>query len=250
MAVTPDAGYPVLYTPGSTPDAHALTLASGSDTLLLAFMLFESAGGSVTSMAWNTSEALTQLGTGYAASTWTKIQCYYLKSPTSGSHDLTVTFVSGGFQIRLVVYALSGAHQTTPLRTQNGAGADTGTSSSHAISGFSAGDYAIDVMHIDGTSHNPVKGTDQTYDYALDTAISGQEFRGSDNTTNGTMSWTWTTSGPNTHFAAAVIPSGGAAPQQLRPDADTDADSWTTAPLWSKVDEASAGGDVITATAS
>lgn len=42
---------------------------------------------------------------------------------------------------------------------------------------------------------------------------------------------------------------GGAAPQQLRPDADTDADSWITAPLWSKIDEASAGGDVISGTA-
>jgi hypothetical protein len=38
--------------------------------------------------------------------------------------------------------------------------------------------------------------------------------------------------------------------QVLRPDADIANGGWATAPLWSKVDEASAGGDVITATAS
>ena len=36
----------------------------------------------------------------------------------------------------------------------------------------------------------------------------------------------------------------------VRPDADTTTTGWTTTPLWSKVDEASAGGDVISATAS
>lgn len=38
--------------------------------------------------------------------------------------------------------------------------------------------------------------------------------------------------------------------QSLRPDADNAAGGWTTTPLWSKVDEATPGGDVITATAS
>ena len=41
----------------------------------------------------------------------------------------------------------------------------------------------------------------------------------------------------------------GLPPQQIRPDADTVTTGWTTTPLWSKVDEAVAGGDVITATA-
>lgn len=43
---------------------------------------------------------------------------------------------------------------------------------------------------------------------------------------------------------------GGPTAQQLRPDADIDAATWGTAPLWSKIDEASAGNDVISATAS
>lgn len=38
--------------------------------------------------------------------------------------------------------------------------------------------------------------------------------------------------------------------QQLRPDADIVTTGWATAPLWSKIDEESADGTVITATAS
>ena len=48
----------------------------------------------------------------------------------------------------------------------------------------------------------------------------------------------------------AAYPGPATPPQQIRPDADTATGGWTTAPLWSKVDEASAGGDVITGTAS
>lgn len=38
--------------------------------------------------------------------------------------------------------------------------------------------------------------------------------------------------------------------QQLRPDADVTTTGWTTTPLWSKIEETSADGTVITATAS
>lgn len=49
---------------------------------------------------------------------------------------------------------------------------------------------------------------------------------------------------------AASLPGPAVTNQYLRPDADNAVGGWATAPLWSKVDEASAGGDVITATAS
>ena len=45
--------------------------------------------------------------------------------------------------------------------------------------------------------------------------------------------------------------AGGPPPQQVRPDADVTTTGWTTAPLYSKVDEAVADdGDFITSTAS
>jgi hypothetical protein len=64
---------------------------------------------------------------------------------------------------------------------------------------------------------------------------------------------TWTHAGTDgvqntakslTAYAAGPPPPP---PQALRPDADLAATGWSTAPLWSKVDEASAGGDVISA---
>lgn len=42
----------------------------------------------------------------------------------------------------------------------------------------------------------------------------------------------------------------GTVEQILRPDADLDAGGWSTAPLWSKIDESDPGGDTITAVAS
>jgi len=61
---------------------------------------------------------------------------------------------------------------------------------------------------------------------------------------------TWTTDVAVTaECFVALYPAAAALPQQIRPDADTDASTWTTTPLWSKIDEVTAGGDVITATA-
>jgi hypothetical protein len=59
-----------------------------------------------------------------------------------------------------------------------------------------------------------------------------------------------------TTLAAGVAPAGwtdgpaGPPPQQVRPDADVTTTGWTTAPLWSKVDEEVASdGDFISSTA-
>lgn len=43
---------------------------------------------------------------------------------------------------------------------------------------------------------------------------------------------------------------GGEPPQTIRPDADIVTTGWATAPLWSKIEEASADGTVISGTAS
>lgn len=42
----------------------------------------------------------------------------------------------------------------------------------------------------------------------------------------------------------------GVASQKIRPDGDIDATGWSTAPLWSKIDEDTPGGDTITGVAS
>jgi hypothetical protein len=67
---------------------------------------------------------------------------------------------------------------------------------------------------------------------------------------------TWTHAGgdgSNDTCASITAYKAGAVgppPQQLRPDADLATAGWSTAPLWSKVDEAVAGGDVISAVSS
>jgi len=51
-------------------------------------------------------------------------------------------------------------------------------------------------------------------------------------------------------LAAVATFKGSAVPQTLRPDADIVTTGWATAPLFSKINESSADGTVITATAS
>jgi hypothetical protein len=67
------------------------------------------------------------------------------------------------------------------------------------------------------------------------------------------ISRTSTFSGTDQEMAAVIIalaPSVSTPPQTLRPDADLATTGWSTAPLWSKIDESTAGGDTITGVAS
>jgi hypothetical protein len=69
----------------------------------------------------------------------------------------------------------------------------------------------------------------------------------------GTYASTCTTAaGANSNNLIATFKGSTTPPtvQTLRPDADTTTTGWTTTPLWSKIEETSADGTVITATAS
>jgi hypothetical protein len=62
----------------------------------------------------------------------------------------------------------------------------------------------------------------------------------------------WDTAGdtPATQEKSLYVVYSGAVTQKLRPDADVTTTGWTSTPLWSKIEETSADGTVITATAS
>jgi hypothetical protein len=65
------------------------------------------------------------------------------------------------------------------------------------------------------------------------------------------LAGTWTAAaGIPDVVSAFVAYKAAAATQQIRPDADIVTTGWSTAPLFSKVNESSPGGTVITATAS
>lgn len=247
QAVTVDGSYPLNWNAGG-PDAHALTLGAGTDRVLLAFFVMDKTDESITSVTWNTSETLTQIGTGYGATTWTKIQAFQLVNPTTGTHDLSTVWSNPtGNALRIIVYELQGVSQTTPFRAPNGGSAESATSISHAITGWTSGDYGIDVIAIDGSSHNPQEVSGQTPDYASFNTGSC-DVRGSHDTADATLGWTWTNAAPYTHFAVAAIPVG-AATQIARPDADIAAGGWATSPLFSKLNDQS-DATVITNTAS
>ena len=96
------------------------------------------------------------------------------------------------------------------------------------------GAFVLDVTIAEGTAFNGI-------------GVGHEDLAGA----TGSTSRTLTSSIADVYVSALleINPAATGTPQKVRPDADTAVGTWATAPLWSKVDEASAGGDVITDTA-
>lgn len=216
MAVSLEGGFPIIGSAvfDNTNLSTSITVGSGANRLLVVMFAFEHTGSSVSTCKWNTSESLTRLGSKVGGTTWTAADCFYLKNPTATTTTLDSVPTGGGasFHWNQIIYVFDGVDQTTPLRAQAGAGVDTGTASSHTVSGYTAGDWGLDLIVLDSTGHTPAADAGQTADYATQNFGAGtSEFRGSNDQANGVMGWTWTTSAPNAHLATAVIPVAGAA---------------------------------------
>lgn len=105
----------------------------------------------------------------------------------------------------------------------------------------------------DTYSAGAASGTPSTTPTLIDAHASGNMSAallyalGGSGVTGFTMNVTTAGSGTFSNAGGLFDPSGPV--QSLRPDADTADGGWTSTPLWSKVDEESADGTVITATA-
>jgi len=251
MAISVEGGYPVLDVSGSARNVvtTSITVGSGANRLILVGCVNDHAASSVSSATFGGAALAIVPGTGRAHATdYSEVEWWYKIAPATSTANVVVNW-SATFLAASVIYVLDGVDQATGVRNAAGTGVDSGTTASDTVAGFTAGDYVLDLMSIDSTGHSPGVTGNNLVDFATQSfGASTNEFRGSHNTTDGVMSWSWTTSGPNSHVAVAAIPAPTG--QQLRPDADITTTGWSSTPLWSKIDEDPAGGDVITGTAS
>lgn len=188
------------------------------------------------------------------ASTWSRVEFWKLINPNVGTTTLTATVAGpGADRARLAVWVLEGVDQTTPLRDAATDFGDTGLSNSLDALSSDVTDLIIDALTIDSTGHAADTGSvQQTEEYGVSNGISGSfEMYGSwKNGEDGdVMDWSWSVSNPWSHIAVAVV-AAAAITQKLRPDADLATTGWNTAPLWSKIEEETADGTVITGVAS
>lgn len=235
---------------GTTFNIPSVPVAAGAgDRLIVVCIHLEgNAGGTAPTIS-----SVTKNGVGFTKldhvnpANWSRSEIWYLKDPAVGTHDIVVTKSAATNGHGGGAYVFDGVDQTTTFRTvaKSSGSADN---VSNTVPSVVSGDYLLDALTIDSPSHNVQTGANQTERYDFSTvgcnAVSDTQ-AGAD---GGVMSHTWTTAAPFSHIAIGVI-AAGSAPAAIRPDADTVTTGWTTAPLYSKINDSS-DATVIQATAS
>lgn len=226
QAITVQGGAPTINwsSVGRTSITQAVTISAGAgNRLLLVLSSHEDSAGAVSGMTWN-GTALTKFDS-TNATTWTRTEAWYLKAPATGTFNVVASKASfGGNHWGIAIYVLEGVDQTTTFRTVGKGSADTGTSRSDTVAAWAAGDLLLDILSLDATGHTPTVGANQTADFATQNYGAGSnETRGSSQTTtDGVMSWTWTTSCPFSHIAVGIIPASSGTTVALGQASETD----------------------------
>lgn len=130
MAVSVDTSGSAVGASVATVNVN-ITVANNRDRYLLAFILGSdpTAPVDLSSVNWNTSEAMTEL-IDFMAGTFNRLWIYGLKNPTATTANLTATFLSTGND-NIVVGAVSlyGVDQTSPVGTARSSTAAVATDS-------------------------------------------------------------------------------------------------------------------------
>ena len=235
----------------STTVTCSVPVNAGDNLAIVAAIHIEAAGDDCTAMSRD-GQSLVEHGTIFT-NAWSRAELWKLVNPNLGTTTLSATIGgAGGKRGRLVVWVLEDVDQDTPLRASDFNWGDAGVSSSINAPGVQATDLVIDAITLDAQGHSPVVGALQFAQYNGNSGSNGAfEMAGSeqDGADGAAMSWSWTTSTGFSHIAVAVV----AAPpnmQKIHPDGDIVTTGWSTAPLWSKIEEETADGTVISGTAS
>lgn len=211
----------------------------------------------LSSLADNLGNTYTQIGA-TTAKTVTN-QCaifYYGTIATGGSCTVTATFLGSRDSRTIVIGEYSGRDISSPINTHSITSAGdfvTGTDGTvtSAIVPSTDGCDIVAICASGGATRtiDPGTGYNEREDDATSAQVQLEDFN---QTTAASIVGRWTVSAANVQQMNALVValSPAAATQQLRPDADTTTTGWTSTPLFSKINESSADGTVITATAS
>lgn len=215
MSVTKQAGFPVLDFAGANrlSITRAITVNAGANRILIVFTHHEDAGGAVSGITYN-GVALTKIGS-VAAATWSHVEAWGLINPAVGTFNVIATKVTGGLNNwGLSIYVEDGADQTTGWRAAATDFSNSAAAASATVAGWTAGDMLLDALSIDSVGHVPAVGANQTSEFATQNfgASTNENQGSSQTTTDGIMSWTWTTAAPYSHIAIAVIAAAAGGP--------------------------------------
>jgi hypothetical protein len=215
LAVTVESGFPQIVPAvagASASISKSITVASAAALLVVLFALDN---GNVSGTPTFNATNLTKLGGITGGSNFEGVEVWYQINPAVTTANV-VAAKAVGTNIGAVIWVFDGADQTSPFRTIQTQHFTTGNLS-NTVPGFTAGDYAVDLVSMDGTGSGPTPTSPSVADFAtMNFGASTTEFRSSHNTTSGVMAWTGTAGGV-AHAATAVIPGGAAVSPAWQP---------------------------------
>jgi hypothetical protein len=242
-----DAAVAPLTTTATVPSGALIVVCFGWGSGS-AVTLSSVAGGSLT---WSIDHAQAYSG---AIPWWFAVVSAQAPSGLASGTTITPTMSGAIFgQLAAGCYC-TGLATSSPVDVHSGNGQtqdpwDTG----------SATTTVADTLVIGGSFRNglntntPSGGATELHDFQLVAEDWAQctEYKVLSATSSTSLAGTWTTAAGTPDVVSAFVAYKAAAGvQQVRPDADVTTTGWTTTPLWSKIEETSADGTVITATAS
>ena len=195
--------------------------------------------------------------------------CFWRCDNVKATGTFTVTFDGNASSADLYIAEFSGLAGGAPDAHKSGRTSGTDFPGSQSLTPTQAADLFITIYDFGGNqSGSTVSISPNTPDAftLIDTEPDGSAYNGGgwaylaatagDSAAKSVNAWThalgdtsqiasWSITAYKTGVAGPSNP-----PQQLLPDADLATTGWSTAPLWSKVDEIPAGGDVISAVSS
>lgn len=187
----------------ATASSVSLTIGAGTNKALLVCVNQNGNNTTVTDATWNTSEAMTLVGTasGGTASTNRKVTFFVLANPTSTTASAAAT---GGTVQTIAAASFFGVDQSTPVGTHATDAATTGTSSTLNVAS-AVNDLVADCISL-RTDDGITVGANQTVRWT-ETPTSliaqhGSTEPGAASTTE--MSWTWDTSDNWAHIGVAL----------------------------------------------
>lgn len=233
------------------PVTASVTVAAGTNRVMVIEVQGEGNGveddTTITSITVNgSSVGVTQVAH-ISSPSWGWTDMWFLIAPPTGTYNVVANTNIADLKT-IKVYVFDGANQTMPV----GVGISGFLSRAFVdqqLFGAAPGDFILDSINIDGTGHfASANGSGGTAEIVENTGHSGgSQCYPANGTGDDTCGWTWSTAAP-VAYIGAIVYQYVEPPQILYPDSDVTTTGWTTTPLWSKVDEASAGGDVIVGT--
>lgn len=202
------ASYVAVYS--NTGTGTSITVSSvnaGAGDLILVLAGWRNNGGQTISSVTYNGAGITHIRTEAPGAGFVAATSYYAINP-GGTADVVVTWsaaIDGGGHV--VVYVISGAHQTTPIQDHQSTSDTTASATSISTNVTSqSGGLVFDLVNRQSVTEALTVGADQTerYQGSVGDVRDGSSTEPGAATT--TMSWSWTGGSRVSHIAIAVAP--------------------------------------------